>query len=108
MKYLKRIGINSKKAFEHLSNVNHKLIASVLEDYNKNIQKNKTRLIRENIKDIKNVKRKHLVDRLILNDYRMNYHQDIYLLVDVFQTDYKILGSSLEQMGSYLNLKVSL
>jgi glutamate-5-semialdehyde dehydrogenase len=71
MKYLKRIGINSKKAFEHLSNVNHKLIASVLEDYNKNIQKNKTRLIRENIKDIKNVKRKHLVDRLILNDYRI-------------------------------------
>ena len=72
MKFLKKIGVNSKKAFKNLSNINHEKIKSVLENYNSNILKNKNRLIRENLKDIKDVKRKHLVDRLILNDARID------------------------------------
>ena len=71
MKYLNNIGINSKKAFEKLKKVSHKEIKSVLENYNKNILKNKKLIIKENIKDVKNVKRKHLVDRLILNESRI-------------------------------------
>ena len=34
--------------------------------------KNKKKIIRENLKDVKNAKRKHLVDRLILNDRRID------------------------------------
>ena len=72
MRYLNNIGINSKKAFEKLKKVDHKKIRSVLENYNLNILKNKKLIIRENIKDIKNVKRKKLIDRLILNDKRID------------------------------------
>ena len=71
MKYLNNIGANSKKAFEKLKKVDHKKIKSVLENYNKNILKNKSLIIKENIKDVKNVKRKHLIDRLILNEKRI-------------------------------------
>ena len=71
MKYLQHIGLNAKKAFENLKNVKHVQILKTLEDYNKLLKKNKKLIIRENIKDIKNVKRKNLVDRLILNDKRI-------------------------------------
>ena len=72
MRYLNNIGINSKKAFEKLKKVDHKKIRSVLENYSLNILKNKKLIIRENIKDVKNVKRKKLIDRLILNDKRID------------------------------------
>ncbi len=72
MQYLKNIGINSGKAYEKLKKVKHDKIKSVLEDYNKNIQRNKSRIIKENLKDIKNVKRKNLVDRLVLNEKRID------------------------------------
>ena len=71
MSYLENIGKNAKIAFEDLKKVKHIKIKKVLEDYNKSLLKNKKKIIRENIKDIKNVKRKHLVDRLILNDKRI-------------------------------------
>ena len=71
MKDLQQIGVNAKKAFENLKNVKHVQILKTLEHYNKLLKKNKNLIIRENIKDIKNVKRKNLVDRLILNDKRI-------------------------------------
>jgi glutamate-5-semialdehyde dehydrogenase len=71
MSYLVNIGKNAKRAFEDLKNVKHKKIKKVLEDYNKALLKNKKNIIRENLKDVKNVKRRHLVDRLILNDKRI-------------------------------------
>ena len=71
MDYLKTIGINAKKAFEDLKGVKHKKIKKVLENYNQSLLKNTTKIIRENLKDVKNVKRKHLVDRLILNKKRI-------------------------------------
>ena len=72
MKYLKSIGTNAKKAFEDLKGVKHKKIKKVLEGYNQSLLKNTNKIIRENLKDVKNVKRKHLVDRLILNKKRID------------------------------------
>ena len=71
MNYLANIGKNAKKAFEDLKNIKHAKIKKVLENYNKILFKNKKKIIKENLKDVKNVKRKHLVDRLILNDKRI-------------------------------------
>ena len=48
MKYLNNIGANSKKAFEKLRKVDHEKIKSVLENYSKNILKNKNLIIKEN------------------------------------------------------------
>ena len=55
MNYLESIGKNAKKAFEDLKEVKHKKIKKVLEDYNQSLLKN-TNIIRENLKDVKNVK----------------------------------------------------
>ena len=72
MNYLKNIGKNSKKAFEDLKTIKHDKIKKVLETYNKSLLVNKQKIVRENKKDIKNVKRKHLVDRLVLNEKRID------------------------------------
>ena len=71
MKYLEEIGKNAKKAFEDLKSIKHNKIVRVLDNYNKAISKNKKRIIKENQKDVKNIKRKHFVDRLILNEKRI-------------------------------------
>ena len=72
MSYLETIGKKARKAFEDLKSIKHSKIKKVLEDYNKSLLKNKKRIIQENRKDVKNTKRKHLVDRLILNDKRID------------------------------------
>ena len=71
MNYLKSIGKNAKKAFEDLKSVKHVKIKKVLENYNQSLLKNTDKIIRENLKDVKYVKRKNLVDRLILNKKRI-------------------------------------
>ncbi len=76
MKYLEKIGKNSRKAFEDLKTVKHDRIKKVLNDYNKELLRNKKQIIKENQKDIKNIKRKHLIDRLILNDKRIKGMRD--------------------------------
>ena len=76
MKYLRTIGLNAKKAFEELKNINHTKIKLVLNNYNSSILRNKNKIIKENLKDVKNVKRKHLIDRLILNDKRIEGIRD--------------------------------
>ena len=72
MKYLEKIGFNARKAFEKLKVIKHSKIKLVLKNYNYLILKNKKKIIKENFKDIKSSKRKHLVDRLILNDRRID------------------------------------
>ncbi len=67
MTYLETIGKNARKAFEDLKDVKHTKIKKVLENYNQSLLKNTNIIIKENLKDVKNVKRKHLVDRLIIN-----------------------------------------
>ena len=71
MNYLKNIGIKAKKASLSLSKVNHIKIKKVLNTYSSLILTNKKLIIRENLKDIKNSKRKHLIDRLVLNEKRI-------------------------------------
>jgi glutamate-5-semialdehyde dehydrogenase len=71
MRYLKNIGVNAKKAFEELKSVNHDKIRLVLNNYNKSILDNKKKIIKENLKDVKNAKRKNLIDRLILNENKI-------------------------------------
>ena len=71
MNYLETIGKNAKKAFEDLKLVNHNKIKKVLENYNYSLLRNKKKIIKENYKDVKNIQRKHLVDRLMLNDKRI-------------------------------------
>ncbi len=72
MNYLKKIGINARKAFEELKTIKHNKIKLVLKNYSTAILKNKKKIIQENLKDVKNVKRRHLIDRLILNDRRID------------------------------------
>ena len=71
MNYLNKIGLDAKKASLKLSKVPHKNIKKVLESFNKLLFKNKRAIIRENNKDIKNAKRKSLIDRLILDDKKI-------------------------------------
>ena len=71
MSYLENIGKNAKRAFEELKGIKHGKIKKVLENYNKVLLRYKKNIIKENLKDVKNVKRKHLVDRLILNEKRI-------------------------------------
>ena len=71
MNYLEKIGRNAKIAFEDLKSIKHNKIVKVLDSYNISLLKNKKKIIRENLKDVKNVKRKNLVDRLILNEKRI-------------------------------------
>ena len=70
MSYLETVGKNAKKAFEDLKGVKHKN-KKVLDNYNQSLLKNTNKIIKENLRDVKNVKRKHLVDRLILNKRRI-------------------------------------
>ena len=72
MSYLENIGKKSRKAFEDLKNIKHSKIKKVLESYNKYLLINKQKIIKENKKDIKNVKRNNLIDRLILNEKRID------------------------------------
>ena len=71
MKRLNQIGANAKKALTVLNNLDGKKINKVLLSYNQLLSKNRKQILKENMKDVKNVKRKHLVDRLILNDKRI-------------------------------------
>ena len=71
MNYLKKIGIKAKKASLSLNKVNHIKIKKILNTYSNLILTNKKSIIRENLKDIKNSKRKHLIDRLALNEKRI-------------------------------------
>jgi len=72
MKKLKQIGVDAKKALTVLNNIEGKRVNKALLSYNQLLLQNKKQILQENIKDVKNVKRKHLVDRLILDDKRID------------------------------------
>ncbi len=93
MKYLVKIGTNAKKAFEELKNINHNKIKSVLNYYNTLIKKNKQKIIKENLKDVKNVKRKHLIDRLVLDEKRIEGIRNSINEISKFQNP---IGRTLE------------
>ena len=72
MKNILIIGKKSKQAFENLKKISHKKINKTLEDYIKFISKNKKKIILENAKDVKKLKRKNMLDRLILNERKID------------------------------------
>jgi glutamate-5-semialdehyde dehydrogenase len=71
MKKLKQIGINARKAFIKLNNIESKKINKILNTYNHLLFKNKKQILKENLKDVKLSTRKHLVDRLILDEKKI-------------------------------------
>ena len=71
MKKLKQIGLNAKKAFAKLKNLESKKIDNVFLKYNQLLSENKKQILQENLKDVRAVKRKHLIDRLILDEKRI-------------------------------------
>ena len=71
MKYLNKIGVNAKKAFADLIKVDSSKIKKVLGNYNRLLLSNKKQIIRENNKDVRMAKRRNLIDRLILNEKRI-------------------------------------
>ena len=72
MKKLKQIGINARKAFLQLNNLDPKKINKVLNTYNQLLSKNKKQILIKNLKDVKFSTRRHLIDRLILNEKRID------------------------------------
>ena len=72
MKNILIIGKKSKQAFERLKRTNHTKINKTLNDYIKFILLNKKNIIKENKKDIKNLKRKNILDRLILDEKKID------------------------------------
>lgn len=72
MKKLKQIGINAKNAFHQLNNLDSIKINKILNTYNQLLLKNKRQILKQNSKDVKSSIRKHLVDRLMLNEKRID------------------------------------
>ena len=72
MKKLKQIGLNARRAFVHLNNLNPKKINKVLNNYIQLLLKNKKQILHENLKDVKFSARKHLLDRLILDEKKID------------------------------------
>ena len=71
MKNILNIGKKSKQAFESLKRTNHAKINKTLNDYIKFILLNKKNIIKENTKDVKNLKRQNVLDRLILDEKKI-------------------------------------
>jgi len=71
MKKLKQIGLNARKAFSELKKLKNKNIDKVLLKYNQLLLENKKQILQENLKDVRNMKRKHFIDRLILDEKRI-------------------------------------
>ena len=70
-KYLKNIGLKSKVATKNLIKLNVKKRNKILETYSRELFKNKKKIIRENIKDVRICKREDLIDRLMLNEKKI-------------------------------------
>ncbi len=70
--YLNNIGIKSKIAFKNLGHVSLKKRNNVLETYIKSLKVNKNKIIKENSKDIKICKREELIDRLIIDNKKID------------------------------------
>jgi glutamate-5-semialdehyde dehydrogenase len=75
--YLNTIGLNALKASKDLSLLNEKKKKIVLIDFYKNLKLKKKDILKANISDVSKAKKKglgkNLIDRLILNDNKINY-----------------------------------
>ena len=103
MKDILTIGKNSKRAFENLKKINHKRINKTLDDYIKLILINKKRIIRENAKDLKNLKRKNILDRLILDEKKI---ESIIKSIKTIKKFPNPIGKTLERWTAKNNLNI--
>ena len=103
--YLNNIGIKSKNAFKNLGYVGLKKRNNVLENYIKSLKTNKNKIIKENLKDIKLCKREELIDRLIIDNKKIeNMRSSIYEIVKFKDP----LGKVLEKWKRPNNLVIKL
>ena len=72
MKKINLIGVNAKKALLVFNKISSSQINKVLSNYSQLILKNKKQIIQKNSIDVKNMHRKHLVDRLVLNEKKID------------------------------------
>ena len=106
--YLDKIGSNALNASKDLSQLNEKKKNKVLKDFCKNIKLNKSKILKANKIDVSNAKKKglskNLIDRLILNDNKINYIiksvQDVIKLKDPTQ---KIISKWKRPNGMVIN-----
>ena len=70
-KYLNNIGVKSKVAFKNLSKIDIKKRNKVLENFIKSLKKNSKQIFKQNLLDVKACKRKELIDRLIINEKKI-------------------------------------
>ena len=70
-KYLNNIGVKSKVAFKNLSKIDIKKRNKVLENFIKSLKKNSKKIFKQNLLDVKACKRKELIDRLIINEKKI-------------------------------------
>ena len=68
MKKINLIGANAKKALLVFNKISSAQINKVLSNFSQLIQKNKKQINKKNSIDVKNMIRKHIVDRLVLNE----------------------------------------
>jgi glutamate-5-semialdehyde dehydrogenase len=75
--YLDKIGLNALNASKDLSLLNEKKKNKVLTDFYKNLKLNKKKVLKANKIDVSKANKKgisqNLIDRLILNDNKINY-----------------------------------
>ena len=69
--YLKKIGINSKIALKNLNQIDFDKRNKIIQNFILELKKNKKIIIKENIKDVKKCKREELVDRLIIDENKI-------------------------------------
>ena len=106
--YLNKIGSNALNASKDLSQLNEKKKNKVLKDFCKNIKLNKSKILKANKIDVSNANKKglskNLIDRLILNDNKINYIiksvQDVIKLKDPTQ---KIISKWKRPNGMVIN-----
>ncbi len=104
MKKILNIGKKSKEAFENLKKLSHKKINKALGDYIDLISANTKKILRENAKDIHNLKRKNVLDRLILNEKKI---KSIINSINEIKKFPNPIGKSLENWTGKNGLNIS-
>ena len=103
MRQIIEIGKKSKKAFENLKKVKSFKINKALDDYIKLLSKNKKKIIRENKKDVKSLKRKNVLDRIILDE---KINESIIKSIQEIKKFTNPIGKTLEKWTGNNNLQI--
>ena len=97
-KYLKNLGIKAKIAARNLNKIDLKKRNKTLETFSRELKKNKNKIIKANIKDLRSCKRDELIDRLVINQKVI---EDIRSSIDQIIRFKDPLGRIVEKMRSH-------